>query len=159
MRIFRHISMHRLVPRRAAFACAALFALTTGVARPAATQSTSIPKPESVLGFPVGADLKLANYDESMRYFQELAKSSDYIKLINVGRTSTGHEWTLAVISSPANLAKLDHYRAVSYTHLRAHETGRNLVCRLLLEKKKKQQIIRKTKIIEKKRSYSLHKQ
>ena len=23
---------------------------------------------------------------------------------------------------------------AVSYTHLRAHETGRNLVCRLLLE-------------------------
>ena len=28
--------------------------------------------------------------------------------------------------------------QAVSYTHLRAHETGRNLVCRLLLEKKKK---------------------
>src|SRR5674476_177279 len=27
----------------------------------------------------------------------------------------------------------------VSYTHLRAHETGRNLVCRLLLEKKKTQ--------------------
>src|SRR5678809_531568 len=26
----------------------------------------------------------------------------------------------------------------VSYTHLRAHETGRNLVCRLLLEKKNK---------------------
>src|SRR5674476_714928 len=25
--------------------------------------------------------------------------------------------------------------KAVSYTHLRAHETGRNLVCRLLLEK------------------------
>ena len=30
-------------------------------------------------------------------------------------------------------------YVTVSYTHLRAHETGRNLVCRLLLEKKKKQ--------------------
>src|SRR5678809_1553712 len=28
--------------------------------------------------------------------------------------------------------------QTVSYTHLRAHETGRNLVCRLLLEKKKK---------------------
>ena len=25
--------------------------------------------------------------------------------------------------------------KPVSYTHLRAHETGRNLVCRLLLEK------------------------
>src|SRR5678809_1562812 len=29
------------------------------------------------------------------------------------------------------------HSMSVSYTHLRAHETGRNLVCRLLLEKKK----------------------
>ena len=31
----------------------------------------------------------------------------------------------------------LANIEAVSYTHLRAHETGRNLVCRLLLEKKK----------------------
>ena len=36
--------------------------------------------------------------------------------------------------------------RAVSYTHLRAHETGRNLVCRLLLEKKKKKTKKRKKK-------------
>eukprot|EP00828_Plagiopyla_frontata_P028838 TRINITY_DN3726_c0_g1_i3.p2 TRINITY_DN3726_c0_g1~~TRINITY_DN3726_c0_g1_i3.p2 ORF type:complete len:136 (-),score=21.04 TRINITY_DN3726_c0_g1_i3:24-431(-) len=32
---------------------------------------------------------------------------------------------------------------AVSYTHLRAHETGRNLVCRLLLEKKKNKKNIK----------------
>src|SRR5665213_2913384 len=31
---------------------------------------------------------------------------------------------------------ELDEAPPVSYTHLRAHETGRNLVCRLLLEKK-----------------------
>src|SRR5674536_21569 len=30
-------------------------------------------------------------------------------------------------------------YKAVSYTHLRAHETPEHLVCRLLLEKKKNQ--------------------
>ena len=29
----------------------------------------------------------------------------------------------------------IPYHEAVSYTHLRAHETGRNLVCRLLLEK------------------------
>ena len=40
------------------------------------------------------------------------------------------------VILAPAGL------QAVSYTHLRAHETGRNLVCRLLLEKKKQQNTI-----------------
>src|SRR5678809_988255 len=41
----------------------------------------------------------------------------------------------------PLHVTEYAHDRernAVSYTHLRAHETGRNLVCRLLLEKKKK---------------------
>ena len=42
--------------------------------------------------------------------------------------------WLLQRINNIA--AKLAE-KAVSYTHLRAHETGRNLVCRLLLEKKK----------------------
>src|SRR5664280_3473505 len=32
---------------------------------------------------------------------------------------------------------EIDAYNAVSYTHLRAHETVLDLVCRLLLEKKK----------------------
>src|SRR5450759_5853815 len=31
----------------------------------------------------------------------------------------------------------VEHPRPVSYTHLRAHETRHDLVCRLLLEKKK----------------------
>ena len=35
---------------------------------------------------------------------------------------------------------------SVSYTHLRAHETGRNLVCRLLLEKKKERKEEKKRK-------------
>ena len=32
---------------------------------------------------------------------------------------------------------RIDCWQAVSYTHLRAHETVLDLVCRLLLEKKK----------------------
>ena len=42
---------------------------------------------------------------------------------------------------SPSDLKERklwDKYQAVSYTHLRAHETRGNLVCRLLLEKKKR---------------------
>ena len=67
-----------------------------------------IPTPESVFGFKVGADFKLIDYDESIRYFQQLAQKSDRIKLVDVGKTSTGHAWTLAIISSPQNLARLD---------------------------------------------------
>ena len=85
-------------------------------------QQASIPTPESVLGFTVGADFKLATYDESIRYFQRLAAASDRIKLVSVGKTSTGHDWTLAIISSPANLAKLGRYREIAQRL--AHPTG-----------------------------------
>ena len=37
----------------------------------------------------------------------------------------------------PGGFGESDIYVAVSYTHLRAHETVLDLVCRLLLEKKK----------------------
>src|SRR5665213_3900566 len=39
--------------------------------------------------------------------------------------------------SMPGMMDTVLNLGPVSYTHLRAHETGRNLVCRLLLEKKK----------------------
>src|SRR5450756_2929437 len=37
----------------------------------------------------------------------------------------------------PAEVRRANALKAVSYTHLRAHETRHDLVCRLLLEKKK----------------------
>ncbi|MDB4917993.1 MAG: hypothetical protein JWM95_5637 [Gemmatimonadetes bacterium] len=73
-----------------------------------------IPTPASVIGYPVGTDFKLITYDESMRYFEALAKASNQIKLLDVGKTSTGHAWTLALISSPANLANIEKYRTIA---------------------------------------------
>eukprot|EP00658_Telonema_sp_P-2_P037969 TRINITY_DN27296_c0_g1_i1.p1 TRINITY_DN27296_c0_g1~~TRINITY_DN27296_c0_g1_i1.p1 ORF type:complete len:158 (-),score=20.21 TRINITY_DN27296_c0_g1_i1:3-476(-) len=51
-------------------------------------------------------------------------------------------EWTPSVLHCGGLSANTHHHRslphkAVSYTHLRAHETPEHLVCRLLLEKKK----------------------
>ncbi len=79
------------------------------VARP-----STLPTPESVLGFPVGADFKLATYEQSIAYFKALAAASDRIQLLDVGTTSFGRQWYLAVISSPDNLAKLERYRAIA---------------------------------------------
>lgn len=125
--------MFRSICCRVALASLGVVVIATGGAGDAAAQSAAIPAPESVLGFPVGADLKLATYDESIRYFQQLAKTSNRIRLIDVGRTSTGHEWTLAVISSPANLARLDQLRDIArrlaypdgLTDLEAHRLAR----------------------------------
>ena len=49
-----------------------------------------------------------------------------------LGRIASG--FSLDLIERCADV----HLKAVSYTHLRAHETLMNLVCRLLLEKKKR---------------------
>src|SRR5690349_9101502 len=70
-----------------------------------------VPPPESVLGHKPGDDFFLATYDESLAYFQKLAASSDRVKLARVGKTSRGADWQIAIISSPANLAKLDEYK------------------------------------------------
>ena len=49
----------------------------------------------------------------------------------------SNHESYKSVCPLAIANCKEDRYVAVSYTHLRAHETDSYLVCRLLLEKKK----------------------
>src|SRR5882724_12193587 len=80
----------------------------------ASSLAQNIPTPESVLGHKPGDDFYLASYDESRDYFRKLAAASNRIKLINVGKTTRGLDWEVAIISSPANLAKLDRQKEIS---------------------------------------------
>ena len=59
----------------------------------------------------------------------------------NTDAMRTGLQHTIEEIRSENQTWGLlkPRMQAVSYTHLRAHETVLDLVCRLLLEKKKKQ--------------------
>ncbi|KYG82796.1 M14 family metallopeptidase [Roseivirga echinicomitans] len=87
-----------------------------------ASQAQSIPTPESMLGFTVGADYHLATYDQSLAYFQKLTEVSDQIQLYQAGVTSEGRPWYFSVISSKANLDKLDRYKEIAMQL--AHPTG-----------------------------------
>jgi hypothetical protein len=80
---------------------------------PTVNPAPNVPTPESVLGHKPGDDFYLANYDESREYFRKLAASSNRIKLINVGKTTRGLDWEVAIISSPENLAALDKYKDI----------------------------------------------
>ncbi|MCH7476077.1 MAG: hypothetical protein IIA27_15615, partial [Gemmatimonadetes bacterium] len=80
----------------------------TGIAQ------TTIPTPESVLGHRVGADFYLATYEQSLEYFQRLDAATDRLQLIEIGRTSEGRPWYIALISSADNLANIDRYREIA---------------------------------------------
>jgi len=78
---------------------------------PAAAQ---IPTPESALGYEVGADFELANYEQSLAYFQQLAAASDRVELREIGETSFGRPWYIALISSAENLRNSEQYREIA---------------------------------------------
>src|SRR5215472_4414844 len=67
----------RLAHTRPLFLLVALsVAASAGAQRPSAAAgagASSIPTPESVIGFPVGEDFKLFTYDQSIDYFRKLA--------------------------------------------------------------------------------------
>jgi hypothetical protein len=78
---------------------------------PLAVALAQAPTPESVLGHKPGDDFYLASYDDALGYFQKLARSTDKLKLVRVGKTTQGRDWYIALISAPRNLAELDKYK------------------------------------------------
>jgi hypothetical protein len=97
--------------RRPAALCLALV-LSAGLALPAL--SAEVPTPESVLGFKVGEDRKLADWMQIVGYFKKLAAASTRVKVEDVGATSEGHPFLVVTITSEANMARLEEIRQVN---------------------------------------------
>ena len=85
----------------------------------------------------------MENIDSNISSEEELVGIDEVQKFLNRSRASV-YRYTntdLRNLNPSFNPRKLNpefrtDQKAVSYTHLRAHETKANLVCRLLLEKK-----------------------
>src|SRR5437773_612654 len=94
--------------RRPAALCLALL-LCAAAALPAV--SADVPTPESVLGFSVGEDRKLADWTQIVGYFQKLAAASPRVKVEDVGPTTEGNPFLVVTITSEANMARLEEIR------------------------------------------------
>ena len=75
--------------------------------------SSKVPRPETVLGFKVGEDRKLAKWEQFVAYFKRLTETSDRIKLDELGKTTLGRPFVAATISSPENLKRLDEFKQI----------------------------------------------
>lgn len=67
--------------------------------------------PEQALGFKIGADYQLATYTQLQRWWEKLAVESPRMELDTIGTTAEGRPQLMAILSSPANLARLEEYR------------------------------------------------
>jgi len=70
--------------------------------------------PEEFLGHKVGADRKLADYNQILAYFKKLDQESEKIKVLTIGKTTLDKPMIMAVITSEDNMAKLDTYREIT---------------------------------------------
>ncbi|HEV2129997.1 MAG TPA: M14 family zinc carboxypeptidase, partial [Longimicrobiaceae bacterium] len=73
--------------------------------------SSTVPSPEQVLGFRVGADGRLAQWSEILDYFDRLHRTSPRIQVERIGETALGRPMIMAVISSPENLRRIEQIR------------------------------------------------
>jgi hypothetical protein len=80
----------------------------------AAPAPAQVPSPVEGIGHEVGADYSLCNYTDMMRYFRAIEAKSERMRIVDIGPTSYGQRMHVMVISSPANLAKLERLRAIS---------------------------------------------
>ena len=63
-----------------------------------------MPTPESVLGYRVGADRKLADWSEIVGYFGKLAAASPAVAIETLGQSTMGKPLFAAIISTPENV-------------------------------------------------------
>jgi hypothetical protein len=110
---------HPTTARRRLPIAVALAAALALPATPLAAQ-THVTSPREQLGFAIGDDYKLATYTQFEQYWRKLARESNRMKLVEIGRSAEGRPQLMGIISSPANLARLDRYREISQKLARA---------------------------------------
>jgi hypothetical protein len=71
--------------------------------------------PDKFFGYQLGSDRKLARWDKIVDYFRVLQKqSTGKMRVVNMGPSTMGHPFLLAIISSPANLQRLEELRVAN---------------------------------------------
>jgi hypothetical protein len=83
-------------------------------AQPPKTAGPHITTPKEHLGFNLGDDYCLANYQQLMSYWAKLELESSRLKVVKMGMTEEGRPQLMGIVTSPANHQKLDHYKAIA---------------------------------------------
>jgi len=81
---------------------------------PTWTAAQQIPSPEEFFGFQMGADRKLAHWDDLLRYYDLIGERSDRVMVRDMGPSTLGNRFLVLFISSPENLRNLDELQRLN---------------------------------------------
>jgi hypothetical protein len=110
----------KTIPSILTLLCAALVLIPFNA--PAAAQAgraiapvnnPSVPAPDSALGFKIGADRRLAKWEQFVAYFNHLDAASERVKVDVLGQTTLGRPFVVATITSAENMQRLDEYKNI----------------------------------------------
>jgi len=76
-------------------------------------QAQTIPTPAEFVGHPIGADKKLVRWEKIVEYFQLVDRASDRVLVEELGKTTLGNPFILAIISAPGNLQRLEELKKI----------------------------------------------
>src|SRR5579864_3065213 len=79
-----------------------------------ASQPSTVTSPTKAWGHDIGDDYFLADYQQLIGYWHTLEKESNRVHIVDIGKSSEGRPMLMAILTSPANYAKLDHYRDIA---------------------------------------------
>ncbi len=76
--------------------------------------SVAVTGPKAQFGFAVGDDYQLVSYRQLVAYWKKLDAESDRLKVVDIGRTAEGRTMVMAIVTSPANHARLARIKDIS---------------------------------------------
>ena len=77
--------------------------------------NNGISSPEEFFGFQMGSEKKIARWDKIVEYFLLLAKTSNRVKVLELGKSTEGNPFLLAIISSAENLRNMEKIREMCW--------------------------------------------
>jgi hypothetical protein len=90
-----------------------LFLASTLAGLPAA-EPPKITPAKDLIGFSIGDDYHMANYTQISTLLKKWDAESDRMTVVSIGKTEEGRDQYMAIITSPANHQKLEHWRDIS---------------------------------------------
>ena len=92
-------------------ACLALLFNAGGLIGQENTAASTLVSPSDYLGYPLGADFKLAGWDSITGYLNLLANSSPALRVDTLGASTLGDAFVVVTVTAPENMARLEQIR------------------------------------------------